>query len=154
MSGVQATGVEWIYQGLDDNTFNVGIENELHITVTVHFTDTSADAMGCNLWRIGLFGSKNYDGSGEKLNYNSQILNDAEASKSLLDAAVPLQFRDARAMFDILALGCGQFTYDCMEFTKNEAANPDFSFSVLPLGDTITSCRHNFCRRGKPNRGY
>ena len=126
------------------------MENELDITATVQFTSTSADVVGTNLWRLGLYGSKNADGSGEKFNYNTQTLNNVEVSTNLLNTG-PLEFTEAKAMFDVAAIGCGPFTYACMEFTKNVNANPDFAFSVLPEGDTITLCQESPCRAGMVN---
>ena len=123
------------------------MENELEITATVQFTATSADVTGNNLWRLGLYGSKNADGTGQKFNYNTQTLNDVEVSESLLNGG-PLEFTEARAMFDVAAIGCGPYTHACMEFTKNPDANPDFSFSVLPEGDIITLCQSSPCRAG------
>ncbi|XP_072173534.1 uncharacterized protein [Diadema setosum] len=141
--GVQARGFQWRYTA---SNIIAGMENELDITSTVQFTPSSMDVTGSNLWRLGLYGSRNADGSGRRFNYNEQTLNNVEVSKSLLNAG-PLEFTEARAMFDVAAIGCGPYTYACMEFTKNANADPDFSFTVIPDGaDTIVSCQESPCQ--------
>ena len=141
-TGVVARGLSWRYTA---SGIIAGMENELSITASAVFTDTSPAKSGLDLWRLGLFGSENEDGSGTRFNYNVQTLNDVEVSKSLA-AGGPLEFTEATAMFDVAAIGCGPFTYACMEFAKNEDASPDFFFSVLPEGDVITLCQESPCR--------
>lgn len=144
-TGVVARGLSWRYSA---SGIIAGMENELSITATALFTDTSPAKSGLNLWRLGLFGSGNADGSGTRFNYNEQTLNDVEVSKSLA-AGGPLEFTEATAMFDVAAIGCGPYTYACMEFAKNEDASPDFFFSVIPEGDVITLCQESPCRASK-----
>ncbi|XP_030855714.1 alpha-2 collagen isoform X1 [Strongylocentrotus purpuratus] len=140
--GVQARGLSWRYTA--DNII-AGMENELSIDATVLFTDTTAPVTGNNLWRLALYGSKNLDGSGERFNYNEQTLNNIEVSKNLEEGG-PLEFTEATAMFDVAAIGCGPFGYACMDFTRNDDADPFFGFSVLPEGDVITLCQESPCR--------
>ena len=126
-----------------------GIENPLNVTAVVNFVDGSRDVVGENLWRFGMFGSRERDGSGEKFNYNRQTLNEFEASYPLRNSQ-DLRFQFARASFDIAAIGCTDFQYVCGEFTKADSPNPDFTFSVYPSGDTQVLCKRYSCRAGKP----
>lgn len=134
-----ARGLSWSYQA--DNVI-AGIENPISIDAEVTFTDDSSNVRGDYLWRLGLYGSKFRDGSGEKFNYNRQVLNDAESSLDLV--STKLTFSQGAAMFDVAAIGCTEYIFSCMEFTKNEEGQ-DFAFSVFPEGDVLTLCKESPC---------
>lgn len=141
--GVVARDLSWSYQA--DNII-AGIENPISIEAEVIFTDGSSDVSGDYLWRLGLYGSKFPDGSGEKFNYNTQVLNDVESSLDLVSQK--LTFREGAAMYDVAAIGCTEYIFSCMEFTKNEEG-PDFPFSVFPEGNVLTLCKESECLAGK-----
>lgn len=107
---------------------------------------------GNNLWRLGMFGSRNADGSGEKFNYIPQTLNAIEASLSTVGFR-PLNIEDGTANFDIAAVGCNDFSYVCMEFTKGPAPTPDFTISVVEDGisdnEVKVLCKRARCQASK-----
>lgn len=138
--GVVASGLSWVYRA--DNVI-AGIENPISISGEVTFTDESSQVFGDYLWRLGLFGSQFEDGSGERFNYVSQVLDDTEGSYDLISQK--LTFTNGAAMFDVAAIGCTEFVYGCMEFTKSLNASTDFQFSILPSGDVLTLCKESPC---------
>lgn len=119
------------------------MKNPLDIVATSTFTQDSTPTSGTNLWRLGLYGSTQSDGSGPQFNYVSQVLNDEESSYDFQGRDI--QFNEGLAMFDVAAIGCTEYIYACMEFTKGPNANPDFAFSVIPSGDVITLCKQSPC---------
>ncbi|PIK60695.1 alpha-2 collagen [Apostichopus japonicus] len=139
-TGVVASGLSWVYRA--DNVI-AGIENPISISGEVTFTDESSQVFGDYLWRLGLFGSQFEDGSGERFNYVSQVLDDTEGSYDLISQK--LTFTNGAAMFDVAAIGCTEFVYGCMEFTKSLNASTDFQFSILPSGDVLTLCKESPC---------
>lgn len=99
-----------------------------------------------------MFGSKNKDGAGEKFNYVPQTLNAVEASYNTFRGR-DLQISRGHADFDIAAVGCNEFSYVCMEFTKGPAPTPDFTMNVVL--DRITdeevkvACKGTRCMASK-----
>lgn len=142
--GITARGLSWMYSA--DNVI-AGIENPIFISGEVTFTDESSPVSGENLWTLGVYGSKFEDGSGERFNYVDQVLNDIESSLDLTSQT--LTFNNGAAMFDVAAIGCTEFIYGCMIFSKNPNASVDFPFSVLPSGDAITVCKESPCLASK-----
>lgn len=145
VAGVQLRGLTWELQA---SNVIAGMRNPLNITAQVNFVEGAGDVSGENLWRLGLYGSRNAQGSGEKFNYVRQTLNEFESAYPLRGAG-DINFRFARAAFDLAAIGCTDYDYMCGEFTKADNPNPDFSFSVYPSGDTKITCKGWPCRAGE-----
>ena len=134
-------------------TVIAGQANPLFINAVAHFTSTSSSVSGNRLWRLGIFGSKNEEGTGERFNYVRQTLPAADANMPLVDGN-DIKYADAMAEFDIAAIGCNGFNYACMELTKGDKPSPDFTHSVLDDedgDDILTLCEMATCRAGKYN---
>lgn len=157
MSFLSLTGaiVTYLYWNFIAPEVIAGIPNTLLITAEVNFRETSRDVAGTNLWRLGMFGSKYDDGSGEKFNYVPQTLDAVEGSMSTVQAS-DLIFTEATAEFDIAAVGCNEFRYVCMEFAKGPAPTPDFTLNVVEEEitdkDVKTLCKRIRCMAGKKCR--
>ena len=150
LSGVTATALDWDYE-----TANVIINQEgtLIIDAEISMTEDSRSLSGgTGYWRMGLYGSQNVDGSGEQFGYQQQILSGAEAANELLQGQ-NLLFNDVETTFDVASLGCGNFGYLCLEFTKGDSPSPDFKYNVQGRGDTdammLSSCVPVECNKGK-----
>lgn len=102
---------------------------------------THIPVSGTDLWRLGIYGSPNEDGSGPRLGHQSQLLNSSQAAMPLnaspsidLHFAVPLEF-------DVGQLGCTDYEYLCLEFAKGDNASPDFNFRSGSGKAVFTGCR-------------
>ena len=133
-------------------TVIAGQANPLFINAIAHFTSTSRSVSGTGLWRLGIYGSRRADGKGERFNYVNQTLKAVDSDMPLMPGEErDIKFAEAMAYFDIAAIGCNGFNYACMELTKGEDANPDFTFSVLDDpddDDILTLCEMATCRAG------
>ncbi|XP_038058442.1 uncharacterized protein LOC119729773 [Patiria miniata] len=145
--GVVARGLTWNYRA---STVIAGQANPLFIMATAHFMETSRSVSGTGLWRLGIFGSRSEFGYGERFNYVNQTLKAVDANKPLVPGtSADIKYAEAMAYFDIAAIGCNGFNYACMELTKGDNAEPDFTFSVFDdrEGDDIfTVCEMATCR--------
>lgn len=148
ISGVVIRGLTWSYNA---KTVIAGQANPLFINAVAHFTSSSSSVSGTGLWRLGIFGSKNELGTGERFNYVQQTLPAHDANMPLVDGN-DIKYADAMAEFDIAAIGCNGFNYACMELTKGNDPSPDFTHSVLDDedgDDILTLCEMATCRAGK-----
>lgn len=119
----------------------------LTIDATI-FTTDSRQLSGSGLWRLGLYGSGNNNGTGPRLNYTEQVL-DARAASTSLPSGYPLSLRSVQTEFDIGSLGCSEFTHICAEFTQGENPSPEFKFEISWGRDVITECIEVECAAGK-----
>lgn len=143
--GVVVRGLLWEYKA---KSVIAGMRNPLNITATATFTSTSRSVSGTNLWRLAFYGAQNAQGTGKRFQYHEQVITAAEVSKPLTSDT--LEFNLARASFDVAHIGCGEFDWVCMDFTKNDAASPDFQFESLnDDDDIITLCEESECRASK-----
>ena len=143
--GVVVRGLLWEYNA---KSVIAGMRNPLNISATATFTSTSRPVSGTNLWRLAMYGAKNGEGTGERFQYHEQVITAAEVSKPLTGDT--LEFNLARANFDVAHIGCAEFEWVCMDFTKNDAASPDFKFESLnDDDDIITLCENSPCRASK-----
>lgn len=100
-----------------------------------------------------MYGSKDPNGLGEQFQYHEQVLTAAEVSKPLTGETIDFSLGEAN--FDIAAIGCTDFDYVCMDFTKNDAASPTFSFSSLADdNDVKTVCEKSPCRASKETHPF
>ncbi|XP_033116355.1 uncharacterized protein LOC117116426, partial [Anneissia japonica] len=104
---------------------------------------TSNDISGTALWRVGMFGSRNSDGSGQRLPVADQILPSRYQSIPYKNK-VPLQFTNIRGTQDMRGMYCTDFRYLCVEFGKNRNPIPDFNFYAGD-SETLTSCQSIPC---------
>lgn len=123
------------------------MENPLNIVASSTFTQDSTPTSGTGLWRLGLYGSTRSDGSGPRFNYVDQVLTEVEAAIDYVGTKI--DYNDGLAMFDVAAIGCTEYVYACMEFTKGSNPNPDFYFGVIPEGDILTLCKESECLASK-----
>ncbi|XP_071496955.1 uncharacterized protein [Diadema antillarum] len=100
---------------------------------------------GEGLWRLGLYGSESMTGSGTKVGYQRQVLDQQEAAMPM-HAAAPLEFT-VRTTFDVRRIGCDDVRYLCVEFGKGDAPIPNFKMP-LPGGDSVVSCQPSTCQAG------
>lgn len=136
--------MSWRYTG---SNIVAGLVNPLSIVATSTFSPDSTPTSGTGLWRLGLYGSTRSDGSGPRFNYVEQVLNEKEAAYDFTGSEI--DYTEGLAMFDVAAIGCTEYVYACMEFTKGPSPNPDFFFGVVPSGDVLTLCKDSPCLAGK-----
>ena len=125
---------------------NAGVPDDVTLNINVGTSENSRNLDdGENLWRVGMYGSQNDQGTGEKRGYVSQVLDPFNSGKSL-EGGMPLEFNAIEADFPMDQLGCTDFKFLCLEFTKGYGANPDFKFEVEGGGDRIVKCKPEECR--------
>ncbi|XP_071825938.1 uncharacterized protein [Apostichopus japonicus] len=110
---------------------------DMGVTATVSTSLNSDRIEGRGLWRLGIFGSRSQDGSGERLHEMRNILSDDVAAMPLIpgqELVLP-----GNAIINLQGIGTGQdFSYFCMEFAKGDHADPDFDMPMQ--GGSIVSC--------------
>ncbi|XP_071941984.1 uncharacterized protein [Antedon mediterranea] len=104
----------------------------------------SNDIDGISLWRVAMFGSRNPDGSGRRMDISDQILPVIHQSASF-SKTVPLQFTGIRGQEDMRGMYCTDIRFLCIEFGKHRKPNPDFNFYAGPDSDTLSSCQEIPC---------
>lgn len=109
------------------------------VDVDILPSPNSRDIGGFDLWKVGVFTSRNPRGSGPRQGYVEQILTPSQASKSL-DSDEPLEFDDITTPFDASDVGCTDYRYICLEFQKGEFSFPDFMFETTDGEDSIVRC--------------
>lgn len=112
-------------------------KSNMDITATIVTNPHSDEIRGRGLWRVGVFGSRNQDGSGQRRNEVPDILSDSAASTPLIpgrDLVLPANYD-----LNLQGIGTGEdFPYFCMEFAKGDSPNPDFELPIT--GGSIVSC--------------
>ena len=121
---------------------------EMSLDVTVGTSDDSRNVEGTGLWRMGMYGSTNEEGTGEKRAYVNQVLDPFGAGKSL-EGGVDLAFNQLEAQFRIDELGCSEYKFLCLEFAKGYGSDPNFAFRAEDGSDRITKCKPEECRGEK-----
>ena len=105
----------------------------------------SRDVSGTNLWELGIYGSKNPDGSGERFNYRDQILDSTQAGTPL-DGDRPFFLDNIQTVFDAGSVGCTEYQYLCVDFKKGRSPSTDFTLQIGDTNDqTLTSCKQMAC---------
>ncbi len=123
-----------------------GVPTPLTISADVSSTPDSPSVEGSGLWKMNLFGSRNMDGSGDRVAERSQILDSFNQGKPLLDPRTPIEFTDIGSDFPMEELGCGEVNYLCLEFTKGKSPKPDYSFGTTSGEESLINCKEEECR--------
>ena len=123
-----------------------GMPTPLTIAAEVTTTPDSPPVEGSGLWKMDLFGSRSMNGSGVRLNERTQILDSYNQAKSLAGGGTPLEFSDVRSNFPLEDLGCGEYKYLCLEFTKGDYANPDYTYATTSGKQSVINCLPEKCR--------
>ena len=127
----------------------LGQNTPVDIDASVETLEYGLDSLsGPNLWRLGMFGSKNSDGSGERIVEIQQVLGTEEKGLSYA-AGETLVYEDMRTKFDLSALGCDEFRFLCMEFAQAKRPDPDYYFFTEEGTPTLITCKEEQCRTGK-----
>lgn len=105
--------------------------------------DDSGPVAGEDLWKMGVFGSQNPDGSGPKVGVQEQILGPDHLGESLFSGQ-PLSLNNITTEFDTTLVGCTDFKYMCVEFSKGESPSPNFQFETSE-GDSLVRCQKVPC---------
>ena len=151
-SGITAENIDWSLQTLE--TVIPGQATSVSLDNTVFFKEGNPELSGSGLWRMGLYGSKSADGSGDRFGYVSQTLSSAQAGTTL-NANSALQIDDAVTDFEIGSVGCNDYGYTCVEFTGGDDPDPNYFFRVEGAIDaskeanTITKCKEQECLSSK-----
>ena len=135
--------MEW---SRDVGQLQYGVSTPLTISADVSATPDSPSVAGTGLWKMNLFGSRNMDGSGDRVAERTQILDGSNQAKPLADGSTPIEFTDIGTNFPMEELGCGEANYLCLEFTKGDRPNPEYSYSTVSGADSIINCKEEDCR--------
>ncbi len=100
----------------------------LDTTVTV--SENSRSISGDGLWKLSIFGSRTETPDDEdRFGLVKQTLNPAQAGTELFSGR-DLTINNVETMFDIGSIGCTDYEYVCLEFTKGDDPVPEYSFRV------------------------
>ena len=144
-----ATALQWSYT---TGGVIINQNSDLTINADVTVTPDSRGLTGSGLWKVGFWGSQNADGSGAQSDYRSQILSGAGAGTALVQGRT-LELSDIETSFDIASMGCGDYSYMCLEFGQGDSPSPAFKYNVLGRGDgsgdqMLQSCVEVQCNKG------
>lgn len=150
--GIVARDMEWSLEPL--GKVIPGQATSVGLSSTVSFRENNPQLTGERLWRMGVFGSRDAQGNGERFNYVSQTLSDEQQGTTLNENS-PLQLTDVETLFDIGSVGCNDFGYVCVEFTGGDDPDPYYFFRREGAADasrpenTITKCKEQECLSSK-----
>ena len=154
-TGVTVNGIDWSYEA---SNVIPGQQTPFSLQASISMAADTRDLSGEGLWRLGLFGSQNPDGSGQRHDYIHQTLNQ-DQSNSMITSGENLDLTDISTQFDAGTIGCTDFQYICVEFAKGENAEPDISFKVANHrsdsgGEEMISCKPAPCKASKNSYCY
>ncbi|XP_071823315.1 uncharacterized protein [Apostichopus japonicus] len=128
-----------------------GQETPVSIDIDVTFRDDTRDLEGDDLWSVSLFGSSDPLGDGPRFGEVGQILNDVEGSTDITNGD-PLDLDGIETEFEFGTIGCiDDVNYICMEFTKGDAPDPEFTLIVEGgrgdvSRDSLVVCKPQACQ--------
>ena len=114
------------------------------VDVTLQSNTPGGSISGTNLWNFEVFGSMNADGSGPRLEqsifptlsqYNTPLTAGTDTVFSNIDIGWDMNSGDT----------CADVQYLCIDVSKNDAANPDFTLTVSS-NDVLRACQQVTCR--------
>ncbi|XP_070560394.1 uncharacterized protein [Ptychodera flava] len=111
--------------------------NDVTFDFTASYDDSSDDIVGKRLWRLAVWGSKSAYGRGKMRSFQTQILNRVHRD-TILRKGYPFVFRDIKYNLNMTAMSCAQVNYICAEIFKSPRAEPEFTFTVDPIGASRT----------------
>ncbi|XP_063953209.1 uncharacterized protein LOC129257173 isoform X2 [Lytechinus pictus] len=146
--GIVARDLEWELEPAE--TVIPYQETAVNLDATVFFREDNPLLSGDGLWRMGLYGSRTADGSGDRYGYKPQTLSWPQQGTTL-EEGVPLGMPDVETDFEIGTVGCNDFGYVCVEFTGGDNPNPNYFFRKegatdnSPAQNTLTRCKEQEC---------
>ena len=112
-----------------------------------HFAPQVKNVSGVHLWKLSLFGSKNKQGTGERFAPIEQLLTGAQAATTMR-SGLPLQFDDVVTEFDVSWLGCEDFQFLCLEFSRGDNPQPEFYLLYETDTTSLVTCKKSTCDSG------
>ncbi len=143
--GLMITGLDWT---LDARKINSNKPDTAVMDIDVYSLTGGARVTGNRLWRVGIFGSKNENGNGERLGYKRQVFDRSTAATSMTPG-YDMNFVEVTSDFDFMTLCDSDWKYFCIEFAKGLQASPDFDVSYSNGGDAIVDCKLYECQKRK-----
>nr|XP_054749905.1 uncharacterized protein LOC129255586 [Lytechinus pictus] len=146
--GIAARDIEWSLELL--GMAIAGQATSVGLSSTVFFRENNTEISGQGLWRMGIFGSRDAGGSGERFSYVSQTLSEEQQAKTLIENT-PLNLTNVETLFEIGSVGCNDFGFICVEFTGGDGPNPYYFFrkegavDASRSANTITKCKEQEC---------
>ncbi|XP_072045330.1 uncharacterized protein [Amphiura filiformis] len=109
--------------------------NDLVINLIVKVNDKGQGVEGEGLWKVGVWGSANNDGSGKRIGYNKQVLTETQAAHRVTRppffGGFEFTIPGIEYAFNGFNTTCSQMAYLCMEFGKRD--NPYPIYPQLPF---------------------
>ena len=102
---------------------------------------------------MGMWGSQNRDGSGQRNGYKENILSEGNMAMGMAGNGETMEIGGIMTDFDVGSIGCSEYGYICSEFTKGVMPEPDFKFEIegsRPEDEQIfTDCKEQECLASK-----
>ncbi|XP_030828654.1 uncharacterized protein LOC575485 isoform X1 [Strongylocentrotus purpuratus] len=149
LSNVWAESLDWDLTPTD--SVLPGRETGVTIDGTVIFEDENREVAGDGLWRMGLYGSRNPEGTGEKFNYKPNILDRPQEGITLEENSGLLEEPGVTTNFEIGTVGCNDFGYVCVEFTGGNNPQPMYFFRTMGSAsersedNVLVNCKEQEC---------
>ena len=137
--------MNWLYE---TDPIVLGHETGMEIHAMIQSKDGTQNVEGKGLWQLNLFASRNEDGSGDRSGLKQQILEEPTASQPLV-GGTPLNLLNVRTEFDLGTVGCTDYMYLCLEFTKGRIPKPPYHMFITTGAPTLISCQLPPCQSGK-----
>lgn len=134
------TGLSWSMQPI---IIRNDARSLLRLRITAPISNTSDTINGRGLWKVALFGSVDSLGSEPRFDYHHQILRQEDQNEVALPGR-NLSFNSI-IDFDLMGVGCSQYKYLCIDFSKGESPVPDFYLPLSGGASSIKSCQRARC---------
>eukprot|EP00057_Strongylocentrotus_purpuratus_P013233 XP_011667707.1 PREDICTED: uncharacterized protein LOC590964 [Strongylocentrotus purpuratus] len=119
--------------------------HEITFSFTVNSSETSRPLSGSNLWSFLIYGSRNSDGSGDRV-INHVFSSDL--SPTSLQPSGTYELDPASQMLNLSFedVSCVEMPYLCLEIRKSDGSSVDFSLRGVPNGLSLRDCFKLDCR--------
>lgn len=107
-------------------------------TIATTAEDTATVRQGLDLWTLGMYASRNPDGSGPQLNRQDQVFSSYHASIPLREAGGTMNFMNINTDFDMTDLSCADVQYICTELDRNPVQR--FEYTARPDRSVLVDC--------------
>lgn len=124
-----------------------GKESSFRLDVHIEFIE-SAVQRGVGMWRVGIFGSSDPAGFGQRYFEVNQTLNSDKASMAKIGRHMDIR----NVNFQVGSIDCDRVRYVCVEFAKGDKPKPPFIMqmdndSERSSSKSLISCKELICTK-------
>ncbi|KAJ8019980.1 hypothetical protein HOLleu_41785 [Holothuria leucospilota] len=131
---------------MDDPLAVPGVPSSITANVSVSLLPVGRNLTGDNLWKVSFFPSEDNTGIPPGSPLFEQVLSPEWASQSLSPGDDELWFEEIELPpVELFSLSCGGKPYLCLEFSKHESSDKDFTLETTTGEESIIRCHRQEC---------